>query len=259
REATRIDPNAIVALTQLVHVELRMGRVEKAMEIANAACEVHPDRIPLLLARRRVHLRMGKRKEANNDWKLAQEIDTSLVPELLTRASATADLPNLDATNDALRARSLEGETNRVLVSLMTIHVKRHEYQEAIEALDQLRRQQPDELQHVVDQAVLMARLKRGSECRDLLAMLDGGDANGLVFYQAACASSLLGKPHDQDRALYLLSESILSGYLPLGMRQDPDLIALWGRPEFEALAKTCDLKRSAGSRTPVSSLQTPP
>ena len=251
REAIRVDQNAIVAWTQLVHAESNIGLLEKALEIANAGCEAHPAHIPIRLARRRVHLRMADQEKAAEDWAWALAQKSRVIPELLARASAKARFPNLDPLEDIERARELEGETSRVLLALMAIHTKRNHYEDAIVALQRLREKQPDELQHVADQAVLLARIERDGECRKLLATLNSKGARGYALYQAACAFSLLGEPSDLERALELLTESILSGFLPNNLLQDPDLIALRKRPEFEALAKICDLRRSAGNAKP--------
>ena len=125
---------------------------------------------------------------------------------------------------------------------------------DALPTLNRMIELDPDNLLHVADRGVLLARLGKTEAARKDANSCIEANASADVLYRAGCIYALTanGNPNDQRKAIQLVATAIRHGFGHEYLATDDDLKAIRSHPEFKKLlASVSDIEKASQPENP--------
>ncbi len=207
----------------------------------------------LFLLRSRIRAKLGDTPGAQQDFREA--LERTPRDELSWVARGVARLGNdpQQALSDFQQALQLNPHSRLALQNIA--HVKSEQLGDvagALEALDQLIRQEPANATALAGRGVLLARLgRRDASRQDAAAALSQAPAP-LIVYQVACIYALLAADHAEDapQAVRVLATALRQDPALVDVAQsDPDLDPLRDNGSFQEVLAAARVLRTESGR----------
>ncbi len=217
------------------------GRHQECFEDLNECIRQQPHSARLLLIRSRVRRAVGDSEAAEADYLEAIRHEPQTFEDWVSRGLARAMENPQAAVEDLHQALALRPNSTIVFQNLAYLHSEHlHDYSKAIDYLNRILEQAPNDELARSGRAVLLARQGKVQRALDDVKFFEMAQSPLLpsTYYQIACVHALLAGHHPPSltQAIHYLKQSFQKGYGTDLFKEDPDLDGIRDNPLFQEL-----------------------